>query len=69
VATPSREMGSFSEDPKLCDRLRLWELPDRIVFEPTDAHSSQFLSIVREDGQFEWISWFTKLVNPLMPCI
>ncbi|CAM6083198.1 unnamed protein product [Calypogeia fissa] len=49
-------MGSFGGDPKLCDRLRMWELPDRVVFEPTDAHSSQFLSINREDGQLQWIS-------------
>lgn len=51
-------MGSFAGDPKLCDRLRLWELSDRVVFEPIDAPSCQFLSIDREDGLLQWISMF-----------
>ncbi|BBM96933.1 phosphatidylinositol 4-phosphatase [Marchantia polymorpha subsp. ruderalis] len=55
VGNHVREMGVFGGDPKLCDRMRLWELPDQVIFEPTDAHTSRFLSINRESGDLEWL--------------
>lgn len=52
VASEERELGEFGGDRGLCSRIRLWELPDQYVFEPTDAaSSSRCLAISRVNGE------------------
>jgi hypothetical protein len=51
VASGERDLGEFGGDPGLCRRIRLWELPDQYVLEPTDGASpSQCLAISRVNG-------------------
>lgn len=56
VASHEREMGEFGGAQKLCTRMRLWELPDQYLLEPTDAIASQLLSINRSNGELSSIS-------------
>jgi hypothetical protein len=51
-----KEMGDFSGIQKMCTRMRLWELPDKFVLEPTDCMASQFLSIDRSSGDLTYTS-------------
>lgn len=51
-----KEMGDFSGIQKMCTRMRLWELPDKFVLEPTDSMASQFLAIDRSSGDFSYLS-------------
>jgi hypothetical protein len=43
-------MGDFGGGQSLCTRMRLWELPDQYVLEPTDSISRQLLAIDRSNG-------------------
>lgn len=49
-------MGEVQDTPKLCTRMRLWELPDQYILEPTDSYSTKFLSIDRTTGDLSSIS-------------
>jgi hypothetical protein len=51
-----KEMGDFSGIQKMCTRMRLWELPDKFVLEPTDSMASRFLAIDRSSGDFSYMS-------------
>ncbi|KAG0593154.1 hypothetical protein M758_1G301500 [Ceratodon purpureus] len=55
-STMDKEMGDFSGIQKMVTRMRLWELPDRYVLEPTDCMASQFLSIDRSTGDLSYKS-------------
>lgn len=51
VASRERELGEFGSDRRLCNRIRLWELPDQYVLEPADGTSpSQCVAISRDTG-------------------
>lgn len=50
LALHEREMGDFGGGQSLCTRMRLWELPDQYVLEPTDSISRQLLAIDRSNG-------------------
>lgn len=49
-------MGDVSEIQKRITQMRLWEFPDKYVFEPTDSLATQFLSIDRSSGDLNSIS-------------
>lgn len=52
MASNERELGEFAGNCRLCSRIRLWELPDRYVLEPTDGFSpAQCLAISRANGE------------------
>jgi hypothetical protein len=51
-----KEMGDFSGIQKLVTRMRLWELPEKYVLEPTDSIATQFLSIDRSSGELSYAS-------------
>ncbi|KAH7692020.1 Phosphoinositide phosphatase SAC6 protein [Dioscorea alata] len=50
-----RGMDGVESDKKLFTRLRLWEFPDRYVFENADGVADSYLSISRADGSMELI--------------
>ncbi|XP_024372044.1 phosphoinositide phosphatase SAC6 [Physcomitrium patens] len=50
------KMDDFSEIQKRSTRMRLWELPDVYVLEPTDSMATQFLSINRSTGDLSYTS-------------
>ena len=54
-------MGEVQDTPKLCTRMRLWELPDQYILEPTDSFSTKFLSIDRTTGDLSSISRFMTI--------
>ena len=73
VASKERELGEFGGDRRLCSRIRLWELPDQYVLEPTDGASpSQCLAISRVNGDVTPLgekslgleSWLLSYMNP-----
>ena len=41
--------------------MRLWELPDQYILEPTDSFSTKFLSIDRTTGDLSSISRFMTI--------
>lgn len=53
-------MDDFSEIQKRSTRMRLWELPDVYVLEPTDSMATQFLSINRSTGDLSYTSTSTS---------
>ncbi|XP_077219947.1 phosphoinositide phosphatase SAC6-like [Tasmannia lanceolata] len=48
-------MEKVNSERKLYTRMRLWELPDQYVIEPTDGISDSYLSISRADGSMNLI--------------
>lgn len=46
---------------KLFSKMRLWELPDQYVVEPTDGSSGSYLAISRVDGSMKIIGNFIDL--------
>ena len=51
-----KELGDFSGIQEMVTRMRLWELPDKYVLEPTDSMASQYLSIDRSSGGLSYLS-------------
>lgn len=47
---------------KLYSRLRLWELPDQYIVEPTDGSFGSFLVVSRKDGSMSLIGELIMIV-------
>ncbi|XP_068646601.1 phosphoinositide phosphatase SAC6-like [Aristolochia californica] len=46
-------MDNVDSRQRLCERMRLWEMPDQYVIEPTDGISHSFLTISHVDGSIK----------------
>ena len=55
------EIEEVQDTPKLCTCMRLWELPDQYILEPTDPPSTGSLSIDRTTGNLSSISRFMTI--------
>lgn len=54
-------MGDSNNIRKPCTRMRLWELPDKYVLEPTDHMATEYLSIDRSSGDLSYTSKLASL--------
>lgn len=57
-------MGDSNNIRKPCTRMRLWELPDKYVLEPTDHMATEYLSIDRSSGD---LSYTNQLPDDSIP--
>jgi hypothetical protein len=67
LALHEREMGDFGRGQSLCTRMRLWELPDQYVLEPTDSISRQLLAIDRSNGNLSTLGQLPLSASAQVP--
>ncbi|KAH9556250.1 hypothetical protein CY35_07G017100 [Sphagnum magellanicum] len=60
-------MGDFGGGQSLCTRMRLWELPDQYVLEPTDSISRQLLAIDRSNGNLSTLGQLPLSASAQVP--